>query len=91
MRKSGGYAYLAAGITTALVALMVLLPLGLVITTATLGSFDDVAEEHGNGGRPYAADARRYPTRYLLAARVDVWKQLPPFVSDAATDDDAAG
>src|SRR6185503_8357770 len=36
VRKSGGYAYLAAGITTALVALMVLLPLGLVITTATL-------------------------------------------------------
>lgn len=36
VRKSGGYSYLAAGITTTLVALMVLLPLGLVITTATL-------------------------------------------------------
>lgn len=31
-----GYRYLAAGITTALVALIVLLPIGMVVTTATL-------------------------------------------------------
>jgi len=34
--KCGGYRHLAAGITTALVAVMVLLPIGLVISTATL-------------------------------------------------------
>src|SRR4029453_12862220 len=31
-----GYRYFAAGVTTALIALMVLLPLGLVVTTATV-------------------------------------------------------
>jgi len=34
----GGYRYLSAGITTALVALIVLLPIGLVVTTAILES-----------------------------------------------------
>src|SRR5262245_37081877 len=34
--KCGGYRYWAAGTTTALVALIVLLPIGLVVTTATL-------------------------------------------------------
>lgn len=34
--KCRGYRHLAAGITTALVALIVLLPIGLVVTTATL-------------------------------------------------------
>src|SRR5947199_7442935 len=31
-----GYSYLAAGITTTIVAVMILLPIGLVVTTATL-------------------------------------------------------
>lgn len=36
LSKCGGYRHLAAGITTTLVAVMVLLPIGLVISTATL-------------------------------------------------------
>jgi predicted PurR-regulated permease PerM len=36
LAKCGGYRYLAAGIATTLVALIVLLPIGLVVTTATL-------------------------------------------------------
>src|SRR5262245_809847 len=37
--KCRGYRHLAAGITTTLVALIVLLPIGLVVTTATLEGF----------------------------------------------------
>src|SRR6185369_3622035 len=36
LMKCRGYRHLAAGITTTLVAIMVLLPIGIVITTATL-------------------------------------------------------
>src|SRR5688572_19867167 len=36
LNKCKGYRHVAAGITTALVALIVLLPIGMVITTATL-------------------------------------------------------
>src|SRR5262245_47684800 len=36
LSKCNGYRYVAAGITTTLVLLIVLLPIGLVITTATL-------------------------------------------------------
>jgi predicted PurR-regulated permease PerM len=39
-----GYRYLAAGITTTAIALIVLLPIGLVITTATLEAFSLVDE-----------------------------------------------
>src|SRR5436853_7153934 len=36
LARCRGYSYLAAGITTAIVAVMILLPIGLVVTTATL-------------------------------------------------------
>jgi predicted PurR-regulated permease PerM len=42
--KCRGYRHLAAGITTALVALIVLLPIGLVVTTATLEGLSLVDE-----------------------------------------------
>src|SRR4051794_10657657 len=36
LARCRGYSYLAAGITTAIVAVMILMPIGLVVTTATL-------------------------------------------------------
>ena len=44
LARCRGYRYLAAGITTTAIALIVLLPIGLVITTATLEAFSLVDE-----------------------------------------------
>src|SRR5205807_1489050 len=44
LARCRGYRYVAAGITTTAVALIVLLPIGLVTTTATLEAFSLVDE-----------------------------------------------
>src|SRR5258705_6836203 len=44
LTKCRGYRHLAAGITTTLVALIVLLPIGFVVTTATLESLSLIDE-----------------------------------------------
>ena len=76
--KCRGYRHLAAGITTALVALIVLLPIGLVVTTATLEGLSlidqlqlaDVRRRHGGvgPGRGHAPRVRR-PAAPALRAR----------------------
>src|SRR5207302_4875710 len=44
LAKCSGYRHMAAGITTTLVALIVLLPIGLVVTTATLEALSLIDE-----------------------------------------------
>ena len=53
---------------------------------AAFGGFDDVAEQHGDGGRTDPTDPRSDGARHVLTTLVDVGQQATTLVADTGAD-----